>query len=380
MKFYVLYDHGTVYGRYGEREREIPGYIMRCVILATGFTQIPHCTGPTSSSYDRYTVPAFAYAIHKMRRVMQGSFRRVRMDTFRATVLRNGSSVLNHGQRRAFGATKSDLVVSTTTTSGVTTLRMNRPKKLNGWTEPMLLALFDAFKNTAADVNTKAVVLTGTGDYYCAGVDLGGTIKPMHPQSLFDKIRIANQQVFDTFIDFPKPLVVAANGPAIGASVTSATLSDGIVASDRATFSTPFARLGVTPEGCSSVHFERIMGAENAAKMLEQNWKPDASEALSVGLIDEVVPHEELLDSAVAYAEKLISEGRDRRLKEKGLYDEYKEVNKKESVDLANAFLSEKFLSAQRDFAASRKKSGPARLFSALLLTRPLWINMVKSP
>ena len=88
---------------------------------------------------------------------------------------------------------------------------------------------------------------------------------------------------------FEKPIVAAVNGPAIGAVVTSATLCDAIVASDKATFSTPFAKLGVPPEGCSSVQFERLMGPDNAARMLfEEGWRPTAAEALEAGLVQEI--------------------------------------------------------------------------------------------
>ena len=99
---------------------------------------------------------------------------------------------------------KEPLVLTTTTSTGVTTIRMNNPKKLNGWTEPMLLSLFDAFQAAEADPHTKAVIVTGTGDYYCAGVDLSGTIKPMHPRDLHNMIYTSNKKVFDTFLTFPK--------------------------------------------------------------------------------------------------------------------------------------------------------------------------------
>ena len=103
------------------------------------------------------------------------------------------------------------------------------------------------------------LILTGADPYYCAGVNLSATIKPMHPKKLHTLIKSNNQALFDTFLDFPKPIIVAANGPAIGACVTSATLCDAIIASEKATFNVPFAALAIPPEGCSSVHFEVIL-------------------------------------------------------------------------------------------------------------------------
>ena len=80
--------------------------------------------------------------------------------------------------------------------------------------------------------------------------------------------------------------------------MTGPALCDVTLASDRATFSTPFKQLGVLPEGCSSVHFQRIMGKENARRMLEEGWKPKVEEAKEIGLVSEVVPHDQLLARA----------------------------------------------------------------------------------
>ena len=224
--------------------------------------------------------------------------------------------------------------------------------------------------------------------------------------------------MFDQFLDCPKPIIIGANGPAIGACVTSATLCDAIVASEQATFLTPFARLvvtsklslvtyfgvkfitftavvnfirfiicnlivmvtfarlGVPPEGCSSVHFARIMGEANAERMLgKEGWKPIAHEAKEVGLIKEVVPHDRLLDRSVpsklkgraevvnvdflkpsvepsdfvrcqALGEEWAKAGKVREIPGGGSVEEYKEVNRKESLDLADAFLSTKFVNS----------------------------------
>lgn len=254
-------------------------------------------------------------------------------------------------------------------------MTMNTPKTLNGWTAPMMMAIRVAMDDLASDPATQVAVLTGTDPYYCAGVNLSATMKPMHPAKLHHLISENNAAIFDAFIRFPKPLIVAVNGPAIGACVTSATLADAIVASEKATFSTPFARLGITPEGCSSVHFERIMGAKNAQRMLgPEGWAPTGTEAKEAGFVLEVVKHEELMKTAQRVAESWIQEGRPKVFAQgHGSVEEYLQVNRDESRQLADAFLSVPFLDAQYQFLKSKGKHQLARSFWILKTTRPLW-------
>jgi len=156
--------------------------------------------------------------------------------------------------------------------------------------------------------------------------------------------------------------------------VTSATLCDGIIASDRATFSTPFAALGVTPEGCSSVQFARLMGQENAGRMLgKEGWKPSAEEALEAGLIQWVAPHERLGEESRRIALEWVAAGAMRSFRGGSGRDELKAVNARESVALADAFLSAPFIRNQFRFLWSKKKWGPAFMFLTMLMTRPLW-------
>ena len=276
--------------------------------------------------------------------------------------------------------------VVVTKKNGVATLRMNRPKQLNGWTFNMMMAMKDAFEDVATDPETKVAVLTGTGKYYCAGVNLSATFKPQHPRKLHAMIKSQNQQLFDMFLDCPKPILAAVNGPAIGASVTSATLSDALLASDTATFSTPFARLGVPPEGCSSVNFERFMGKDNADRMMgPEAWVPSAQEAVDIGLATAVVPGgaDALADAAQEMAEQWIAEGKERSLPHGGggdLIAEFKAVNAEESALLADAFTSEKFLEGQRAFLSSKGKTVPAMVFTLAKLTRPLWGKLLPPP
>ena len=257
---------------------------------------------------------------------------------------------------------------------GVTTLTMNTPKRLNGWTQQMMDALKEGLKIAARDDETRVLILTGADPYYCAGVNLAATLQLQHPRKLHAMIVEHNQALFDTFLDFPKPILVAVNGPAIGASVTSATLCDGIIASETATFSTPFAALGVPPEGCSSVHFARIMGPSNADRMLgKEGWKPTAGEALEAGLVQWVVAHDKLLEESHRIAQEWIASGTVRSFRGGSGRDELKAVNANESVKLTDAFLSAPFIRAQFKFLRSKKKWGPAAMFLTMLISRPLW-------
>lgn len=267
-----------------------------------------------------------------------------------------------------------DDLVRYETREGVTTLTLNNPKRLNGWTMPMLEALRAAMGRAEADEATQVVILTGTDPYYCAGVNLSAVVKLDHPARLHAFIAEQNEQLFDLFISFPKPIIVAVNGPAIGASVTSATLCDAIIASERATFSTPFAKLGVTPEGCSSVLFAKLMGEATAQRMLgSEGWQPTGAEAVEAGLADQVVPHDELLEVARATALTWIAEGHTRSYKAGMTREALQEINARESQLLAGAFLSEKFLRGQFEFLWKKQKHAPAMVFLGLLVTRPLW-------
>ena len=261
---------------------------------------------------------------------------------------------------------------------GVTTLTMNAPKRLNGWTMAMMDALKAHFRAAAADDDTRVLVLTGADPYYCAGVNLAGIFKPMHPRRLREAIIASNQALFDAFLDFPKPILAAVNGPAIGASVTSATLCDGIIASEKATFSTPFGALQIPPEGCSSVLFERLMGAENAARMLfDEGWRPTADEALQAGLVQWVVPHDQLLDKAHDIAREWAAAGATRSYRGGSTRDELKAVNARECIALADAFLDSPFLKGRFRFFRGRKKWGPAMMFLVMWLSRPAWARLL---
>jgi enoyl-CoA hydratase/carnithine racemase len=274
-----------------------------------------------------------------------------------------------------------DPILLTSKRDGVTTLTMNDPRRLNGWTQQMMTALREALSTANADPETKVVVLTATDPYYSAGVNLAGAFKLDAPAKLHAFIVQSNRALFEMFLDFGKPILVAVNGPAIGATVTSATLCDAVVASERATFSTPFARLGVTPEGCSSEVFPRKFGAATAERMLgREGWVPTASEAKAIGLVELVVPHDRLLAEAERLARSWIEDGKRRAFPTGFTRDELRVINARESEVLADAFLASPFLMGQFRFLWSKRKRPMALLFLALSATRPLWSLALPRP
>ena len=267
--------------------------------------------------------------------------------------------------------------ILTSKLNGVTTLTMNTPKRLNGWTQTMMDALKAGFKD-AADDDTRVLIVTGADPYYCAGVNLSATLRLTHPKKLHAMIVQHNQALFDMFLDFPKPILIAVNGPAIGASVTSATLCDGIIASEKATFSTPFAALRIPPEGCSSRHFERLMGKDSAERMLgKEGWRPSASEAKDAGLIQWVVAHEDLPAETQRIASEWVATNATRNFRGGSEREELKVINARESIELATAFLAASFIKAQFRFLWSKKKWGPALMFLSMWITRPVWARFL---
>ncbi|XP_072169742.1 enoyl-CoA delta isomerase 2-like [Diadema setosum] len=178
-----------------------------------------------------------------------------------------------------------------TVVDGVATITLNRPKKKNAITVAMYTEWANALKAAGEDSNVVLAVITGAGDYYCSGNDLNNFmgIDPSNMREESEKSSHLLEGFVNAFVDFPKPLIIAVNGPAVGISVTTLGLADVVYASDRATFHTPFASLGQSPEGCSSYTFPKIMGTAKANEFLLFGKKLTAAEACERGLITEVI-------------------------------------------------------------------------------------------
>nr|XP_056710942.1 enoyl-CoA delta isomerase 2-like [Euleptes europaea] len=172
-----------------------------------------------------------------------------------------------------------------TTEDKITKIMLNRPDKKNAINLVMYEEIMQELDEAAKDDSTLTVI-TGCGDYFSSGNDLKNFAENL------DEIMQNGEKLLVKFIcrfvDFPKPLVAMVNGPAIGIAATLLGLCDVVYATDKATIQTPFSQLGLSPEGCSSYTFPKIMGPAKANEMLLFNKKITADEACTRGLVTEV--------------------------------------------------------------------------------------------
>jgi enoyl-CoA hydratase/carnithine racemase len=187
----------------------------------------------------------------------------------------------------------------------IATITLDRPDRLNAFTEAMLEELVDAFDRTDADDDVRAVIFTGSGRAFCAGADLGRggetfrrDEEPFSLERHHDGGGLLALRLFDS----AKPLIAAVNGPAVGVGVTMTLPMDIRLAADGARFGFVFAKRGIVPEACSSFFLPRVVGIAQAAEWVFSGRVFDASEALAGGLVRSVHPADELLQAARALA------------------------------------------------------------------------------
>ena len=187
-------------------------------------------------------------------------------------------------------------------------ITLNRPERLNAISGTMLAALSEQLIVCQRDPEVRVVVLTGAGRGFCAGLDLvdqqarmGSDGDPRPGYSLFD-LRDAPPVVLNRM---DKPVLCALNGPAAGYGMDMALLCDIRVASDRAKMGAVFARRGVLPESGGTWILPRLLGWAKAAEVAFLGRVLDAQESLDAGLVNQVVPHDQLMDVTLGLAEEI---------------------------------------------------------------------------
>ncbi len=183
----------------------------------------------------------------------------------------------------------------------VVVLTLNRPDRLNAWTPRMTAELIDAIEAADADPAVGALVMTGAGRGFCAGADIGAVFDAQLQGDAGASVPQGDRDWVE-LIRATKPIVAAVNGPAIGMGLTMILPFDRIVVADGAKLSIRFVKLGLVPELASSMFLPLRCGWGAASDLMLSGRTVLPDEALALGVVDEVVAPEDVLDVAIARA------------------------------------------------------------------------------
>ena len=190
---------------------------------------------------------------------------------------------------------------------GVATLTLNRPDKLNAFAGTMRDDLPAALDGLAEDDAVRAVIVTGAGRAFCAGADVGYLTRLIESGDFDEATALveAGRRVVTAVRSMPKPVIAAINGAAAGGGANLALACDLRLASDRASIGQTFNRIGLAPDWGGTYHVPRLVGPARAAELFFFAEMVPAEEAERIGLVNRVVPHDELMGLAAEWAAKL---------------------------------------------------------------------------
>ena len=186
--------------------------------------------------------------------------------------------------------------------SGVALLTLNRPHRLNAWTGELAVRYFALLDQAANDPDVRVIVITGAGRGFCAGADLGALQTVSRTQSSADMT--ARRGPHET-TQIPKPVIAAINGACAGVGMVIALMCDVRFAATNAKFTTAFSRRGLVAEYGISWILPRVVGTANAFDLLYSGRVILGDEAARMGLVNEAVAQEAVLDRSVSYAIEL---------------------------------------------------------------------------
>lgn len=192
---------------------------------------------------------------------------------------------------------------------GIGTVTLNRPDRLNAFFGTMREEIADALEEMAGREDVRVVVVTGRGRAFCAGADVS-YMADLLEREAYDEANLlvtAGRRVIRAVVDMPKPAIAALNGPAAGGGANLALACDLRIASDRASIGETFNRIGLAPDWGGSWLVPRLVGRARAAELFMLADMVPAEEAERIGLINRVVPHEQLEEAVLDTARRLVA-------------------------------------------------------------------------
>jgi 2-(1,2-epoxy-1,2-dihydrophenyl)acetyl-CoA isomerase len=191
----------------------------------------------------------------------------------------------------------------------VATITLNRPERLNAWTHQFGMELLEALQKAGEDESVRCVLITGAGRGFSAGADLKdqGEHVPQDGEilDLGAHLRDLYNPIIATVREMPKPVVAAVNGPAVGIGCSLAIACDMILAAESASLGIVFARVGLVPDGGSTLFAPAAVGKARAFELAYMAEPIPAAQAAEWGLVNRVVPDGQLLQEAQALASRL---------------------------------------------------------------------------
>ncbi len=192
---------------------------------------------------------------------------------------------------------------------GVMVLALDRPERMNAITFEMFDELHQLLRAVRADESVRVVVVTGNGRGFCAGLDLDDAEKL--PEMSANEMMLGQEHwagAFEAFHDLPQPVVAAVNGAAAGGGLGLALAADIRLASEEARFNAAFVRIGLSAGDVGvSWSLPRVVGLGHAAEIMLTGDFLDAYEAERIGLVNRVYPTGELMNEALALADRIAS-------------------------------------------------------------------------
>ena len=196
------------------------------------------------------------------------------------------------------------MVLLNYTDNGVMCLALNRPSTYNAFNREMALTLQELLDQGAADVDVRAILLTGEGKAFCSGQDLSEAIDPEGPG--LDRILSEHYNpLVQKMRALPKPIVVAVNGVAAGAGANLALAGDVVVAAENASFIQAFSKIGLIPDTGGTLTLPRLVGPAKASAWMMLGDKISGTEAERTGMIYKAFPAEDLQFEALRIADQL---------------------------------------------------------------------------
>ncbi|MFZ1400384.1 MAG: enoyl-CoA hydratase-related protein [Candidatus Promineifilaceae bacterium] len=189
--------------------------------------------------------------------------------------------------------------------NGVATITLNRPEKLNAFNDQMITEVTAVFKQSSRDKEIRCLVLTGNGRAFSSGQDLGAFTEREAETSIGEHLRHGYHKLIKQMVALEKPIIGAINGIAAGAAVGVALATDIRIAADSASFMLAFSKIGLIPDSGVNWLLPRLIGQARAYEMAITADQIPADKALAWGLVNRVVPANQLSEIAAAWAGSL---------------------------------------------------------------------------